>query len=141
QAIVDPEGGRILQGVDRGNVELLTESATFGPDVDMVGSMPVLQFTPMLIPQGGSVGVEGTFYLIAPLVVFTTRRRTWRLGVWIGLGLLVFLWGVRTAGIDLDQFQTVVYKNAVASVVVFFAGGAFYYLRRRWGQPLPFAAI
>ena len=141
QAIVDPDGRRILQGVDRGNVELLTESATFGPDVEMVGSMPVLQFTPTLIPQGWSIGVEGTFYLIAPLVVLTTRRRTWRLGVWIGLGLLAFVWGVRTAGIDLDRFQTVVYKNAVASAVVFFAGGAFYYLRRQWGQPLPFAAM
>ena len=49
--------------------------------------------------------------------------------------------GVRTAGIDLELFQTVVYKNAVASAVVFFMGGAFYYFRRRWGQPLPFVAI
>src|SRR4029450_3686817 len=65
QAIVDPEGGRILQGVDRGNVELLTESATFGPDIDMVGSMPVLQFTLKLIPQGWSIGVEWSFDLSA----------------------------------------------------------------------------
>jgi hypothetical protein len=55
--------------------------------------------------------------------------------------LFAFLWGVRTAGIDLDRFQTVVYKNAVASAVVFVTGGAFYYLRRRWGQPLPLLAI
>ena len=141
QAIVDPAGRRILQGTDRGNIELLYEAATFGPDVDMVDSMPVLQFTPTLIPQGWSIGVEGTFYLLAPLVVFTTRRRAWWLAVWIGAGLLAFLWGVRTAGIDLDLFQTLVYKNAVASAVVFFMGGAFYYLRRRWGQPLPLLAI
>ncbi len=141
QSIVDPAGRRILQGMDRSNIELLYESATFGPDVEVVGSMPVLQFTPSLIPQGWSIGVEGTFYLLAPLVVFTTRRRAWALAGWIGIGLLAFLWGVRTAGIDLELFQTVVYKNAVASAVVFFMGGAFYYLRRRWGQPLPFVAI
>lgn len=141
QSIVDPEGRRILQGVDRGNIELLYESATFAPVFEMVGSMPVLQFTPNLIPQGWSIGVEATFYLLAPLVVLTTRRRPRWLGVWIGLGLLAFLWGIRTAGVDLELFQTVVYKNAIASAVVFFMGGAFYYLRRRWGQPLPFAAI
>ena len=141
QSIVDPAGRRILQGMDRSNIELLYESATFGPDVEVVGSMPVLQFTPSLIPQGWSIGVEGTFYLLAPLVVLTTRRRAWALAGWIGIGLLAFLWGVRTAGIDLELFQTVVYKNAVASAVVFFMGGAFYYLRRRWGQPLPFVAI
>jgi peptidoglycan/LPS O-acetylase OafA/YrhL len=141
QAIVDPAGRRILQDVDRGSVELLIESATFGPDAEMVDSMPVLQFTPMLIPQGWSIGVEGTFYLLAPLVVLTTRRRSWWIAAWIGVGLLAFLWGVRTAGMDLDRFQVVVYKNAVASAVVFFMGGAFYYLRRRWGQPLPLAAI
>jgi len=141
QAIVDPAGRRILQGTDRSNIELLYEAATFGPDVAMVESMPVLQFTPTLIPQGWSIGVEGTFYLLAPLVVFTTRRRAWWLAAWIGAGLAAFLWGVRTAGIDLDLFQTVVYKNAVASAVVFFMGGAFYYVRRRWGQPLPLVAI
>ena len=141
QSIIDPAGRRILQGIDRSNIELLYESATFGPDVEVVGSMPVLQFTPTLIPQGWSIGVEGTFYLLAPLVVLTTRRRAWALAGWIGIGLLAFLWGVRAAGIDLELFQTVVYKNAVASAVVFFMGGAFYYLRRRWGQPLPFVAI
>jgi peptidoglycan/LPS O-acetylase OafA/YrhL len=141
QATVDPAGRRILQGLDRGAVELFVENATFNPDIEMVDSMPVLQFTPMLIPQGWSIGVEGTFYLLAPLVVLTTRRRTWWLGAWIAAGLLAFLWGVRTAGMDLDRFQVVVYKNAVASAGVFFIGGAFYYLRRRWGQPLPMAAI
>jgi peptidoglycan/LPS O-acetylase OafA/YrhL len=107
----------------------------------MVGAMPVLQSTPSLIPQGWSIGVEITFYLLAPLVVLATRRRAWWLGAWIGIGLLAFLWGVRTAGIDREQFQTVVYKNAIASAVVFFIDGAFYYLRRRWGQPLPFVAL
>ena len=89
QAIVDPAGRRILQGVDRSNVELLVESATFGPDAEMVDSMPVLQFTPTLIPQGWSIGDEGTFYLIAPLVVFTTRRRSWWIAAWIGAGVVV----------------------------------------------------
>jgi peptidoglycan/LPS O-acetylase OafA/YrhL len=141
QAITDPAGRRILQGLDRGTAELLVESATFGPDVQMVDSMPVLQFTPMVIPQGWSIGVEATFYLIAPLVVLTTRRRSWWIAAWISAGLLAFLWGVRTAGMDLERFQVVVYKNAIASAVVFFMGGAFYYLRRRWGQPLPLAVI
>jgi peptidoglycan/LPS O-acetylase OafA/YrhL len=140
-ATVDPAGRRILQGTDRGNAELLYESATFGIDADVVNSMPVLQFTPTLIPQGWSIGVEAMFYLIAPLVVLTTRRRTWRLAVWIGVGAIAFLWGVRTAGIDLDRFQTLVYKNSVTSAVVFFIGGAFYYLRRRFGQPLSFALV
>jgi peptidoglycan/LPS O-acetylase OafA/YrhL len=59
--------------------------------------------------------------------------------IWIGLGLVAFLWGVWTAGLDVERFQSVVYKNTFTSVVVFLAGGAFYYLRRRHGQPMPFA--
>jgi hypothetical protein len=43
---------------------------------------------------------------------------------------------VRVAGLDFEHFQTAVYKNAVASWFVFFTGGALYYARRRWGQPL-----
>jgi peptidoglycan/LPS O-acetylase OafA/YrhL len=139
-AIVDPAGRRILQGVDRESLALLVESATFDPAAYMVSTMPVLEFTPDLIPQGWSIGVEVAFYFLAPLVVLTTRRRTWLIGGWIGTGLLFFLLGVRTAATDLELFQTVVYKNAVASAFVFFVGGAFYYLRRRWGQPLPLAA-
>jgi peptidoglycan/LPS O-acetylase OafA/YrhL len=139
-AIVDPAGRRILQGVDRETPVLLFESATFDPIAHIVSSMPVLEFTPDLIPQGWSIGVELTFYLVAPLVVITTRRQAWRIGAWIAAGLVLFLWGVRAAGADLELFQTVVYKNAVASAFVFFVGGALYYVRRRWGQPLSFAA-
>jgi peptidoglycan/LPS O-acetylase OafA/YrhL len=141
EALVDPAGQRILQGVDRETAALLYESVTFDPQAHIVASMPVLEFTPDLIPQGWSIGVELAFYLIAPLVVFTTRRQAWWLGAWIAAGLLLFLWGVLTAGFDLELFQTVVYKNTVTSAVVFFAGGAFYYVRRRWGQPLPFLVL
>jgi peptidoglycan/LPS O-acetylase OafA/YrhL len=141
EAIVDPAGRRILQGVDGAASALLYENLTFDPQAHIVAAMPVLEFTPDLIPQGWSIGVELTFYLIAPLVVLTTRRRTWRLGAWIAAGLLLFLWGVLTAGFDLELFQTVVYKNTITSAVVFFAGGAFYYVRRRWGQPLSFSVL
>ena len=141
-AYVDPGGSdAILAGMDRGAADLLLNGTTLAPHVTISGYMPVLVFEPLLIPQGWSIGVEASFYLIAPLVVLTTRRRTWRLAIWIAVGLAAFLWGVRVAGLDPDRFQSLVYKNAVASVVVFFAGGAFYYLRRRWGQPLPFAAV
>ena len=101
--------------------------------------MPVLVFMPHLIPQGWSIGVELVCYLLAPLAVLTTRRRPRRMWIWIGLGLVAFLCGVWTAGLDVERFQSVVYKNTFTSVVVFLAGGAFYYLRRRYGQPVPFA--
>ena len=113
---VRPIAGAELTVRDGGrdfHLTLLVESATFDPIAHVVSSMPVLEFTPDLIPQGWSIGVEITFYLIAPLVVLTTRRRTWLVGVWIAAGLLFFLWGVRAAGTDLEVFQTVVYKNAV----------------------------
>jgi peptidoglycan/LPS O-acetylase OafA/YrhL len=140
-AMLDPDGRPILPGIDRGTGELLRQALTFDPHLSLEASMPVLEFIPTLIPQGWSIGVEITFYLIAPLVVLTTRHRTWRLVPWVAAGLVAFLWGVRTAGLDLERFQVLVYKNAVASAVVFFAGGAFYYARRRWGQPASFWAV
>ena len=125
----------MLTGVEGSMADLLRASLTFAPAVHTAGIVPVVEFSPPLIPQGWSIGIELTFYLMAPLVVLTTRRRTWSVWLWIAAGFILFLGAVRAAGMDFDRFQAAVYKNAVANWFVFFLGGAFYYARRRWGQP------
>lgn len=141
-AFVDPASRTIRNDLEQeGPAEMLLEDVAFEPDVEIDGSMLVLQFEPDLIPQGWSIGVEASFYLIAPIVVLTTRRHAWRVLLWILGGLAAFLWALHSAGADLDRFQVLVYKNAIASAMVFFTGGAFYYLRRRWGQPLRFEVV
>ena len=115
---------------------LLTRSLTLDPVVDLDGYVPVLMFNPPLVPQGWSIGTEAMFYLFAPLAVFTTRRRPAWLMVWAAVGLGLLCAAFARAGTDFDRFQVLVYKNAVASAVVFMFGGALYYVRRRWGAVL-----
>jgi peptidoglycan/LPS O-acetylase OafA/YrhL len=90
-------------------------------------------FNPPLVPQGWSIGTEAVFYLFAPLAVFTSRRRPVWLMAWGAVGLALLCAAIARAGTDFDRFQVLVYKNAVASAVVFVFGGALYYARRRWG--------
>ncbi len=134
-------GTPLLENMQIGSTALLGNALTFSPWPHIVNGLPVLEFKPYLIPQGWSIGVELMCYLLAPLAVLTTRRRPLRLSIWIGVGLVVFLWGVWAAGLDSERFQYLVYKNTFTSVVVFLAGGAIYYLRRRWGQPVPFGFV
>ena len=141
EAFVEPDGQRIMQGLDRPTGALALNTLTFAPSLRIDGSMPVLDFSPLLVPQGWSLGVEVSLYLLAPLVVMTTRRRPLWLALWLAVGAVAFLWGVREARFDLDRFQTAVYKNSFASAFMFFAGGACYYIRRTWGQPVPFVAF
>jgi peptidoglycan/LPS O-acetylase OafA/YrhL len=112
---------------------LLARTLTLDPTVYVDGRLPVLLFNPPLVPQGWSIGVEAVFYLVAPVAVFTTRRRPAWLMAWGAAGLVLLGMAFTTAGIDFDRFQVLVYKNAVASAVVFVFGGALYYVRRRWG--------
>ena len=134
-------GTAILESTELGNTALVANALSFAPQAYVVGFMPVFEFSPQLIPQGWSIGVELVCYLLAPLVVLSTRRHPRRLWIWLAAGLGLFAVAVWTAGLDFDLFNSVVYKNAFASVVVFLAGGAFYYLRRRRGQPVPFSVV
>ena len=134
-------GTAILENTELGNAALLANALSFAPQAYLVGFMPVFEFSPQLIPQGWSIGVELVCYLLAPIVVLSTRRHPHRMWIWLAAGLGVFAAAVWTAGLDFDRFNSVVYKNAFASVVVFLAGGAFYYLRRRRGQPVPFSVV
>ena len=131
---VDADGRAFIPGTDGANADLLRATLSFSPTLHTVDGVPVLLFWPPLIPQGWSIGVELSFYLIAPLVVMMARRRRALLAAWIGAGLLIFLAAVRSAGLDFEQFQMLVYKNAVASWFAFFLGGAVYFARRRWGR-------
>jgi peptidoglycan/LPS O-acetylase OafA/YrhL len=136
-ALITDQGRPVLPEGELG--DLFVASLTFKRIVGMDGGVPLLYFDAPLLPQGWSIGIEATFYLLAPLVVFTTRSRPWLLAVWMTAGVAVFVAALRAAGVDFDRFQVLVYKNAAASWFVFFAGGAMYYVRRRWGQPLPLA--
>jgi peptidoglycan/LPS O-acetylase OafA/YrhL len=134
-------GTAILENTEVGTAALLANALSFAPQVYLAGFMPVFEFSPQLIPQGWSIGVELVCYLVAPIVVVTTRRHPQRMWIWLAAGLVLFAAAVWTAGLDFDRFNSVVYKNAFASVVVFLAGGAFYYLRRRHGQPVSFSVV
>jgi peptidoglycan/LPS O-acetylase OafA/YrhL len=138
-ALITDQGRPVLA---EGELEdLFVASLTFKRDISLDEGVPLLYFDAPLLPQGWSIAIEVTFYLLAPLVVFTTRARPWLLAVWIAAGLAVCLGALRASGVDFDRFQVLVYKNAAASWFVFFVGGAAYYVRRRWGQPLPLAFV
>jgi peptidoglycan/LPS O-acetylase OafA/YrhL len=118
---------------DAAPAELLRRTLTFAPIIERDAALPILRFDPPLIPQGWSIGVEILFYLLAPVVVFTTRRRPIWMTAWLAVAALVTGYAFHVAGADFDRFQVDVYKNAVASAMVFFVGGACYYVRRAWG--------
>ena len=132
--LTDAGGRPFIPGSDGAGADLMRATLTFSPTLHAVDGLPVLLFWPPLIPQGWSIGVELSFYLVAPVVVMMARRRRALLAVWIGAGVLIFLAAVRSAGLDFEQFQMLVYKNAVASWFAFFLGGAVYFARRRWGR-------
>lgn len=132
---IGADGRPVLTVGTAPSAELLTSSLTFAPSLSSERFVPVLQFAPPLIPQGWSIGIELSFYLMAPLVVLATRRRPASISLWVAAGFAVFLAAVWASGFDFGRFQETVYKNAVASWFVFFAGGGLYYARRRWGQP------
>ena len=134
-----------VHSIDASARQMLRSTVTLSPSLEFDGRLPVLAFDAPLLPQGWSIGVEASFYLVAPLVVLATRRRPTWITVWTLCGLAITAWGFRVAGVDFDRLQSDVYKNSVASVAVFFLGGACYYVRRRWGAviraPLTWGAV
>jgi peptidoglycan/LPS O-acetylase OafA/YrhL len=138
----------LLAGVavpDIGLRALLTQTITLRPILEIDGWLPILRFEPPLIPQGWSIGAEAVFYLAAPIVAVTTRRRPLWIMAWLAIGVVITIGAFRLAGVDFDRFQFAVYKNTVASAVVFFLGGACYYVRRQRGRfvasPLAWTAV
>ena len=124
---------------------LLRDTLTLRPIAAMDAWLPILRFDPPLVPQGWSIGVEAMFYLAAPLVALATRRRPSWMIAWLVGSVVITAGAFRLAGVDFERFQIDVYKNTVASAVVFLLGGACYYVRRRWGRfvapPLAWTAV
>lgn len=104
------------------------------PQVDIEHGVPAVTFTPLLIPQAWSLGVEIGFYLAAPLIALLALRGRIVAALGVGLGL----WAVCVAATaDGGNPDVLVYKNLAAALILFCAGAGGSLLRRRATLPAP----
>ena len=93
---------------------------------------PLITGTSQIIPQIWSLAVEGTFYLVVPLIVLLDRGSRVVLPV-IFLAACAFTAYVIAADYE---FSTYVYKNFFSSMIFFSAGMALFHLDKYVGPRL-----
>lgn len=99
----------------------------------------VLTFSPDMIPQGWSIGIEFCFYLMAPLGLLLYRlNRLAGLSLFAG-SVAYFLYAL-TRDTSFGFFDNSIYKNALTTAFLFLFGGSLYVLSNRWQRRAPFWA-
>jgi peptidoglycan/LPS O-acetylase OafA/YrhL len=98
--------------------------------------LPVVRGTTRAIPQGWSVAVEMSFYLISPILVVLAKRGVWPLIVLALVATYTFMYtALRLPPLDVNPF---VYMNAVTSAFMFLWGSVVYVILRNTKIRVPF---
>jgi peptidoglycan/LPS O-acetylase OafA/YrhL len=106
------------------------------PSLVHVSPIPLLYGSTRAIPQGWSIGIEMSFYLIAPLLVVLGKRSVWPLFVLALAATFLFVYATLT--LDPQYINQFVYRNAFTTAFMFLWGSVAYVIQRNTKAHTPF---